>query len=126
VVSGSWTAQPTTSCSAAVLDGELAGVREGLDRRGDRWVPSTIVQRERWQGGSTNGIGVASSGTTLGESTYRGTLTSDSACLATIEKTDSLGNRYRYRGIVLSDGGGYAYLQTDPQRLSVGMLRRLP
>jgi hypothetical protein len=125
VLSSTWSVQPPGSCSASLLDGDLVSVREGLIWEEDRWVPNTIVQREQLQAGRVSGIGVASFGTTLGESTYTGKLQVDGACLATIEKMDSLGNRYRYRGIVHSDGRGYSYLQTDPDLLSIGRMDRL-
>lgn len=126
VVSSRWSPQPTTSCKAEVLDGDLVSVREGLNWQENRWVPNTIVQRESWRSGKAMGMGVASFGTTLGESTYQGTMESESTCLATIKKSDSLGNRYSYRGIFRSDGKGYVYLQTDPDALSVGTMERLP
>jgi hypothetical protein len=126
VVSSRWSPQPTTACNAAVLDGDLVSVREGLNWQENRWVPNTIVQRESWRSGRAMGMGVASFGTTLGESTYQGTIESESTCLATIKKTDSLGNQYSYRGIIRSDGSGYVYLQTNPEALSVGTMKRLP
>lgn len=126
VVSSRWFPQPTTACKPEILDGDLSSVREGLNWQENRWVPNTIVQRESWRSGKAMGLGVASFGTTLGESTYQGTIQSESTCLATIKKTDSLGNRYSYRGIVRSDGSGYVYLQTDPDALSIGTMERLP
>ncbi len=126
VVSSRWSPQPTTRCSPEVFSGDLVSVREGMIWEENRWVPNTIVQRESWSSGKARGIGVASFGKTLGESTYQGTIQIDSTCLATIKKLDSLGNRYNYRGIVLSDDGGYVYLQTDPNAISVGTMERLP
>ena len=46
-------------------------------------------------------------------------------CLATIRQKDSLGVNYNYRAIVLADGSGYLYLQTDPDDVSVAFLQRL-
>ena len=43
-------------------------------------------------------------------------------CLATVKQTDSLGVPYNYRAVVLADGSGYLYLQTDPDDLTVGYL----
>jgi hypothetical protein len=126
VVSSRWSAQPTTACSGDVVNGDLVSVREGLSWQENRWASNTVVQRENWRSGKASGIGVASFGKTLGESTYQGTIQADSTCLATIEKVDSLGNRNRYRGIVRSDGSGYVYLQTDPNSLAIGAMERLP
>jgi hypothetical protein len=35
---------------------------------------------------------------------------------------DSLGVAYNYRAVVLADGSGYLYIQTDPNDLTVGYL----
>lgn len=70
-------------------------VSEGLDWEESRWVPNTIALRERWNSGKASGLAVASSGSNLGESTYQATIQSASTWLASIEKLDSHGNRYR-------------------------------
>jgi len=125
VVSSRWSAQPTTACSKAVVDGDLMSVREGLSLEKNRWASKTIIQRETWRSGKASGIWVGSFGETLGEATYQGTIQTDSTCLATIEQVDSLGTRNRYRGIVRSDGSGYAYIQTDPNSIAIGTMERV-
>jgi hypothetical protein len=42
-----------------------------------------------------------------------------------VKEVDALGTSYNYRAVVLSDGGGYVYLQTDPDDLTLGALERL-
>ena len=37
---------------------------------------------------------------------------------------DSRGVTYNYRVLVLANGGGYLYLQTDPDDLTLGLLQR--
>jgi hypothetical protein len=54
--------------------------------------------------------------------TYAGDITLAPSCLATIRQKDALGVLYNYRAVVLADGGGYFYLQTDPDDLTVGWL----
>jgi len=46
-------------------------------------------------------------------------------CLATIHQRDSLDVDWNYRGIVLADGSGYLYLQTDKDDVNIGYIERL-
>ena len=59
------------------------------------------------------------------EATYRGTMQVAPDCLATIHQRDSLDVDWNYRGIVLADGSGYPYLQTDKDDVNVGYLEHL-
>jgi hypothetical protein len=68
------------------------------------------------------GIAISSYGPRIEEATYSGTITVGADCLATVKQTDSLGVAYNYRAVVLADGSGYLYLQTDPDDLTVGFL----
>jgi hypothetical protein len=125
VVASRWFRQPAGSCSAALLDGTVVSLQEGRSLKGGRWQPNAVVQHERWSGGRVHGIAIASYGSTIEEVTYKGGITVAQSCLATIRQVDSLSRPYNYRAIVLGDGGGYLYIQTDPDDLTVGWLQRV-
>ena len=120
-----WFTQPDRSCSASLLDGVVVSQQHGRDWRDNRWQSNAVVQREAWQGGSVKGIAISSYGPTVEEATYGGTISVQPDCLATIQERDSQGVSYNYRAIVLADGAGYLYLQTDPDDVSVAFLERL-
>lgn len=125
VVASRWFRQPAGSCLAALLDGTVVSMQQGRSWRQGRWQPNAVVQHERWSAGRVNGIAISSDGPTIEEATYTGTIAVESSCLATIRQRDSLGRPYNYRAVVLGDGGGYLYLQTDPDDLTVGWLERV-
>ncbi len=125
VVASRWFRQPAGSCTAALLDGTVVSMQEGRSFQAGRWQPNAVVQHERWSDGRVNGIAISSYGATIEEATYTGTIAVENSCLATIRQRDSLGRPYNYRAVVLGDGGGYLYLQTDPDDLTVGWLQRV-
>lgn len=125
VVTSSWVAQPQRICNAALLDGTVLSQQEGLNWKEGRWRPNAVIQREQWRNGSVRGLAISSYGPRLDEATYTGTIAVGPDCMATVKQQDSLGVNYNYRAIVRSDGGGYFYLQTDPDDLTVGQLDRL-
>lgn len=55
--------------------------------------------------------------------TYSGRLQLGSDCLGRMTQRDSKGIYYNYRVVVLAKGGGYIYLQTDPDDLTLGLLQ---
>ena len=120
-----WYRQPESSCSSALLEGSVVSMQTGHSRKGQGWQPNAVVQHERWQQGQVKGIAVSSYGPTIEESTYKGSITVSPDCLASLREVDSLGNVYNYRALVLADGSGYLYLQTDPDNLTVGALERV-
>lgn len=120
-----WFAQPAQACAAAQLDGVVVSQQQGSDWRGAKWQPNAVVQREHWRGGQVKGLAISSYGPTVEEATYTGSITVQSDCLATIRQRDSLGKDYNYRAIVIADGSGYLYLQTDPDDVTVAFLTRL-
>ena len=120
-----WYRQPESSCSSALLEGSVVSMQTGHSRKGQSWQPNAVVQHERWQQGQVKGIAVSSYGPSIEESTYKGSITVSPDCLASLREVDSLGNVYNYRALVLADGSGYLYLQTDPNDLTVGALERL-
>jgi hypothetical protein len=120
-----WFAQPAQACTASLLDGVVVSQQQGSDWRGSQWKPNAVVQREHWQGGQVKGLAISSYGPTVEEATYSGSIAVQPDCLATIQQRDSLGKAYNYRAIVMADGSGYLYLQTDPEDVTVAFLQRL-
>jgi hypothetical protein len=122
VVVSRWFPQPAGTCSAALLDGSVLSMQQGRNWKEGLWRPNAVIQNERWRAGSVLGIAISSYGSRIEEATYSGTISVGADCLATVKETDSLGVAYNYRAVVLADGSGYLYLQTDPNDLTVGYL----
>jgi len=122
VVVSRWFAQGSGACRASLLDGTVLSMQQGRNWKDGLWRPNAVIQNERWRAGSVLGIAISSYGPRIEEATYSGTITVDADCLATVKQTDSLGVAYNYRAVVLADGSGYLYLQTDPDNLTVGFL----
>jgi len=120
-----WFQQPDTACTASLLNGAVVSQQEGSNYRQGGWKRNGTIQHERWNNGTVRGIAISSYGDTVEEATYRGTLQVTPDCLATIHQRDSLDIDWNYRGIVLADGSGYLYLQTDKDDVNVGYLERL-
>jgi len=120
-----WFALPEGSCSASLLDGVVVSMQRGKDWRDGGWRPNAVVQREHWRGGQVRGLAISSYGPTVEEATYTGAIDVQPDCLATIKQRDSLGVSYNYRAIVMPDGSGYLYLQTDPDEVATAFLQRL-
>jgi hypothetical protein len=122
VVVSRWFAQGSGACLASLLDGTVLSMQQGRNWKDGLWRPNAVIQNERWRAGSVLGIAISSYGPRIEEATYSGTITVGADCLATVKQTDSLGVAYNYRAVVLADGSGYLYLQTDPDDLTVGFL----
>jgi hypothetical protein len=120
-----WFVQPERGCTASLLDGVVVSQQRGKDWRAQQWQPNAVVQREQWRAGQVKGLAISSYGPTVEEATYAGTIEVQADCLATIQQRDSLGKMYNYRAIVMADGSGYLYLQTDPDDVTVAFLQRL-
>ncbi|MCX5953289.1 MAG: hypothetical protein NTZ40_07320 [Cyanobacteria bacterium] len=120
-----WFRQPNTACTASLLNGAAVSQQEGANYRQGAWRRNGTVQHERWNNGTVRGIAISSYGETVEEATYQGTLKVGPDCLATIHQRDSLDVDWNYRGIVLADGSGYLYLQTDRDDLNVGYIEHL-
>ena len=121
-----WFNQPDTACTAALLDGVVVSQQLGRDWRDRQWKPNAVIQREEWRNGQVTGLAVSSYGPRVEEATYSGSISVQPDCLATIRQKDSLGITYNYRAIVLADGSGYLYLQTDPDDVTAAFLQRFP
>ena len=122
VVVSRWFAQGSGACRASLLDGTVLSMQQGRNWKDGLWRPNAVIQNERWRAGSVLGIAISSYGPRIEEATYSGTITVGADCLATVKQTDSLGVAYNYRAVVLADGSGSRYLQTDPDDLTVGFL----
>jgi hypothetical protein len=122
VVVSRWFAQGSGACRASLLDGTVLSMQQGRNWKDGLWRPNAVIQNERWRAGSVLGIAISSYGPRIEEATYSGTITVGADCLATVKQNDSLGVAYNYRAVVLADGSGYLYLQTDPDDLTVGFL----
>ncbi|MEI7952807.1 MAG: hypothetical protein WCH37_09035 [Synechococcaceae cyanobacterium ELA182] len=120
-----WYQQPERRCEASLLDGSVVSMQTGHSRKGQLWQPNAVVQHEEWRQGLVKGIAVSSYGPSIEESTYKGSITVNPDCLATVKEVDSLGTTYNYRAVVLADRSGYIYLQTDPDNLTIGSLERI-
>ena len=120
-----WFRQPDTACTASLLNGAVVSQQEGFDYRQGSWQRNGTIQHERWNEGLVRGIAISSYGKTVEEATYRGTLQLNPDCLGTIRQRDSLDVDYNYRAIVLADGSGYLYIQTDKNDVNIGYLEHL-
>jgi hypothetical protein len=125
VVASRWFRQGTGACTASLLDGTVLSSQQGQSWKKGTWQTNAVVQRESWQAGQVRGIAISSYGPTIEEATYKGSISVTPDCLATVVEKDSLGVTYNYRALVLADGSGYLYLQTDPNDLTVAWLERL-
>jgi len=122
VVVSRWFAQRSGPCSAALLDGTVLSMQQGRSWKNGEWRPNAVIQNERWRAGSVLGIAISSYGPRIEEATYSGTISVSADCLATVKQRDSLGVDFNYRAVVLADGSGYLYVQTDPEDITVGYL----
>ena len=124
VVVSRWFRQGSSACREDLLDGTVLSMQRGRSWREGAWQPNAVIQNERWRAGSVQGIAISSYGSRIEEATYSGTIKVSPDCLATVTQKDSLGVPYNYRAVVLADGRGYVYLQTDPNDITVGYLER--
>lgn len=123
VLSLRYVPQPDSACSPALLDGLVTSQQQGRSWQGGRWQANAVVQREWWSGGIVQGWAVSSYAGRLERAAYSGRLELGSDCLGTLAQRDALGTAYDYRVVVLAGGGGYVYLQTDPNDLTLGLLQ---
>lgn len=119
-----YVSQPEITCRAETLDGLVTSQQQGQSWKGGAWQPNAVVQREWWQAGIVQGLAYASYGGQQEQVTYSGRLRVGQDCLGRMVQRDSKGVTYNYRVLVLANGGGYFYLQTDPDDLTLGLLQR--
>lgn len=123
VLSLRYVSQQPGACRAALLDGLVTSQQQGQSWRNGSWQPNAVVQREWWQAGIVQGLAVSSYGGQPEQATYSGRLRVDPDCLGRMVQRDSRGVTYNYRVLLLAHGGGYFYLQTDPDDLTLGLLQ---
>jgi hypothetical protein len=123
VLSLRYVPQPDQACTLAGLDGLVTSQQQGQSWQAGRWQPNAVVQREWWQAGVVQGWAVSSYAGELQRAGYSGRLDLGADCLGAMVQRDSLGTTYTYRVVVLANGGGYVYLQTDPDNLTLGLLQ---
>jgi hypothetical protein len=124
VLSGRWWNQGTQACTPATLGGVVLSQQQGLSWHGGSWRPNAVVQRELWRDSRVEGLALMSVAGKQVVAPYDGSLAVRPRCLGTIREKDANGVVYNYAAVVLADGGGYLYLQTDPDDLTVGWLER--
>jgi hypothetical protein len=123
VLSLRYVPQAPGTCSAAQLDGLVTSQQQGQSWDGRRWQANAVVQREWWQAGEVRGLAVASYAGRQERVTYSGSLQLGSDCLGRMTQRDSEGALYNYRVVLLAQGAGYIYLQSDPDDLTLGLLQ---
>jgi hypothetical protein len=116
-------AQAGERCRPEQLDGLVTSQQQGQSWLEGRWQPNAVVQREWWQSGVVQGLAVSSYAGRQDRATYSGRLELGADCLGRMTQRDAEGATYTYRVVVLANGGGYAYLQTDPDDLTLGLLQ---
>jgi hypothetical protein len=122
-VTGIWRRQTTEGCRGTTLTGTVLSQQQGLSwQKG--WRPNAVVQREQWKDGRVEGVALNSYAGALQTVNYTGTVEIGADCLARIVQRDSTGTDYNYWSVVMADGSGYYYLQTDPDDITVGWLER--
>ncbi|MFN9620071.1 MAG: hypothetical protein ACK55X_10210 [Synechococcaceae cyanobacterium] len=122
VLSGRWWSQADGPCAEQTLGGVVLSQQQGLSWRSGAWQPNAVVQRELWRAGRVEGVALMSVAGRQELASYGGSLRVAPSCLATIQQKDSQGVLYNYRAVLLANGGGYVYLQTDPDDLTIGWL----
>jgi len=124
VLSLRYVPQPQTACRSELLDGLVTSQQQGQSWRDGAWQPNAVVQREWWRAGIVQGLAYSSYGGEQQQATYSGRLQVGRECLGRMVQRDSRGVTYNYRVLVLASGGGYVYLQTDSDDLTLGLLQR--
>jgi hypothetical protein len=69
------------------------------------------------------GLALASYAGRQDRATYSGNLKLAASCLGSMTQRDSAGVSYYYKVVLLANGGGYVYLKTDPDNLTLGLLQ---
>ena len=123
VLSLRYVSQEPGSCSPALLDGLVTSQQQGQSWADGRWQANAVVQREWWQAGEVRGLAVMNYAGNPDRVTYSGRLQLGSDCFGRMTQRDSKGIYYNYRVVVLAKGGGYIYMQTDPDDLTLGLLQ---
>jgi hypothetical protein len=125
VVTERWIPQPERRCEPEDMDGTLLSVQTGHTMTASSWRPNAVIQKESWTGWSMVGLAVSSYDGAGEVAAYQGQFTQDQNCIGRIRQQDDRGVIYAYAAILRSDGGGYAYLQTQGDDLTVALVEKL-
>lgn len=123
VLSLRYVAQAPGDCRLEQLDGLVTSQQQGQSWLAGRWQPNAVVQREWWQAGAVQGLALSSDAGRQDKLTYSGSLQLGATCLGSMTQRDAAGASYNYKVVLLANGGGYVYLQTDPDDLTLGLLQ---
>jgi hypothetical protein len=123
VLSLRYVAQAPGACRPEQLDGLVTSQQQGQSWLAGSWQPNAVVQREWWQAGTVQGLALSSYAGRQDRATYSGNLKLAASCLGSMTQRDSAGASYNYKVVLLANGGGYVYLQTDPDNLTLGLLQ---
>jgi hypothetical protein len=118
-----YVAQVPGACRPEQLDGLVTSQQQGQSWLAGSWQTNAVVQREWWQAGAVQGLAVSSYAGRQDRATYSGSLKLAASCLGSMTQRDSAGASYNYKVVLLANGGGYVYLQTDPDNLTLGLLQ---
>lgn len=116
--------QGVQSCSMNTLNGLIVSQQNGLSFVDGEWLPNVVVQSEVWDSGSVRGLALTSSNGRITNLPYSGNIDIQENCIARMTEQNSLDEPFNYVAIVLANGGGYVYLQTDENDLTLGFLSR--
>ena len=123
VLSLRYVAQAPGACRPEQLDGLVTSQQQGQSWLAGSWQPNAVVQREWWQAGAVQGLALSSYAGRQDRAAYSGNLKLAASCLGSMTQRDSAGASYNYKVVLLANGGGYVYLQTDPDNLTLGLLQ---
>lgn len=126
VVAERWVPQPVGPCRPEAMNGVVMSLQEGRTLTSNRWVPNAVIQKETWADWTMAGLAVSSYNGANEVATYQGEFVQKDNCIGRIRQQDARGVSYVYAAILRSDGGGYAYLQTQGDDLTVALLERSP
>ena len=116
--------QGVAPCNSDTLDGVILSQQKGLSYKAGKWLPNVVVQREIWDQGVVQGLALTSNNGAIESLNYTGNIEVEPNCTARIKEVNSQGVPFTYRAVVLSDGKGYIYLQTEGEDLTLGILER--
>lgn len=125
VVTERWIPQPKRLCKPDAMDGTLLTLQTGKSSIGPSWKPNAVIQQETWTDWQMVGLAISSYDGKGEVAAYQGQFTQDDNCIGRIRQQDDRGVTYAYATILRSDGGGYAYLQTQGDDLTVALVERV-
>ena len=125
VVTERWIQQPSGRCTPGGMNGTVLSLQRGQSFSRDEWTSNVVIQQETWNDWNMVGLAVSSYAGAGEVAAYQGRFTQDDNCIGRIRQQDARGVTYSYVAILRSDGGGYAYLQTQGDDLTVALLDRV-